>query len=663
MFTAMLISAIILSLVARVAQAQEPIATPTSIEPAAATVAPTDTKAGVKLFDAETVQLTDKVIAILNTSDNTNIADYAHLFAFDTNASSVPEVAKYRRSGFCKSAPGDLLWPSRIAWGIFDLLLGGALSPIVPIASPCYEDSVYDDYDVTECASVTSKWNTESLHFSDPGSVMFPIYQGKTCMPGTNASALKSCTQGGYAAYSVEVSNVAQIQLAVNFARVSNLRLVIKNTGHDYNGRSTGKDALSLWTHNLKDIAFVKNYISPDYKGAAFKVGAGVQANELYKAADKNGVTTVAGICPTVGVAGGYITGGGHSPVMQLFGMGADQVVALEVVTASGRFVTATPSVNSDLYWAMLGGGGGTFGIITSAVLKAHPKIPVTTSIFSFAASRDSSVPEATFWKGFAALWDSFPAWNAAKTYSYFFLSNITGVMTFSMAPFFAPNMTVVEYNKLVAPFLANLTALNIPYTINTTYHPSFLSAFNATFAPLDQHVGAAESLPGNRILPAENWNNATIREKTLAAIKTAVGKGVGLNIYHQAPATQPKILNSVNPAFRNEASMIIAIGMPTTSDDQLGAAGRALTNDMLGPLRDVSPNGGTYGNEAEINEPNFQKAFWGANYPRLLSIKKKWDPTGLFYVHHGVGSEEWVVQDGVKFGGIPTQNGRLCRA
>lgn len=56
----------------------------------------------------------------------------------------------------------------------------------------------------------------------------------------------------------------------------------------------------------------------------------------------------------TVGVVGGYIQGGGHSPVMQLFGMGADQVLALEVITAAGQFVTATPDLNADLYWAIL---------------------------------------------------------------------------------------------------------------------------------------------------------------------------------------------------------------------------------------------------------------------------------------------------------------------
>jgi FAD/FMN-containing dehydrogenase len=127
---------------------------------------------------------------------------------------------------------------------------------------------------------------------------MFPLFYGETCVQGTDPSALTTCTLGGYSSYSIHVENVAQIQLAVNFARSLNLRLVVKNTGHDYNGRSTGKNALSLWTHNLKTIQYVPDYRSSLYRGPVFKVGAGVQGFELYAAAEKYGVTAVAGICP-----------------------------------------------------------------------------------------------------------------------------------------------------------------------------------------------------------------------------------------------------------------------------------------------------------------------------------------------------------------------------
>jgi hypothetical protein len=78
----------------------------------------------------------------------------------------------------------------------------------------------------------------------DPTSIMWPLYQGRTCMPSDDPTA--NCTLGGYPEYAVNVSNVAHIQLAVNFARNANLRLVVKNTGHDFNGKSSGAGALSI---------------------------------------------------------------------------------------------------------------------------------------------------------------------------------------------------------------------------------------------------------------------------------------------------------------------------------------------------------------------------------------------------------------------------------
>lgn len=125
---------------------------------------------------------------------------------------------------------------------------------------------------------------------------MFPLFSGRTCLPSLEPTG--PCTQGGFSSYAVDVSNVAQIQLAVNFARAANLRLVIRNTGHDYNGRSTGAGALSIWTHHLKDIEFIPEYSSAEYKGPAMKIGAGVQGFEVYEAAHKHGVTALAGICP-----------------------------------------------------------------------------------------------------------------------------------------------------------------------------------------------------------------------------------------------------------------------------------------------------------------------------------------------------------------------------
>lgn len=153
---------------------------------------------------------------------------------------------------------------------------------------------------------------------------MWPLYQGRTCQPGISPEG--NCTLGGYPSYVVDAQNVAHLQLAVNFARSTNLRLVIKNTGHDFNGRSAGAGALSIWTHRFKGIQFFKSYKTKSYNGPSLKVGAGVIGSELYAAADKYGITAVGGEGMSVGFAGGYLAGGGHSPMSPLYGMGADQV-------------------------------------------------------------------------------------------------------------------------------------------------------------------------------------------------------------------------------------------------------------------------------------------------------------------------------------------------
>lgn len=91
---------------------------------------------------------------------------------------------------------------------------------------------------------------------------------------------------------------MAQIQLAVNFARNQNLRLVVKNTGHDFNAKSTGGGALSVWTHYLNEISYLgTNYTSSTgYAGPAFKVGAGVSVEQMHDAADAQGLMVVGGI-------------------------------------------------------------------------------------------------------------------------------------------------------------------------------------------------------------------------------------------------------------------------------------------------------------------------------------------------------------------------------
>ncbi|KAJ5772240.1 hypothetical protein N7520_002769 [Penicillium odoratum] len=601
-------------------------------------------QAGAPLFKSETVQLTNKSLSTLNSNQTA-------LFGFGKNV-SYPSLHK----GECRLLPGDKDWPLDSVWEQFDDFLGGALIKTVPLAAACYPS--WPQFDSDRCKNVTNDWTVSYLHVADPASIMWPFFEGRSCLPtGLNTSS--SCTIGGYSSYAVNISTVAQVQLAVNFARNANLRLVVKNTGHDFNGKSTGAGGLGIWTHNLKEFEYIEKYNSSSYQGPAVKMGAGIQAFEVYEKGEELGFTAVGGEGKTVGVAGGYVLGGGHSPMSSMYGLAADQVLALEVVLASGRFVTVTEETDPDLFWAIRGGGGGTYGVVTSVISRVHPKVGVTVSTFNFATSSNVSVD--TFWMGVYSYFQRFPAHADAGTYSYFWIMN-TGENSFKflMNPFFAVNHTLDEFNTLVKPWFDDLKALGIPFTPNSTYHDSFYSGWDAGF-PLET-IGSVSMMTGSRLFPRENWQNSTKFNATLAAIRSTVSAGYPLlafNLKAELPAGYPD--DSANPAFRDTLMHAITSTSweANATNAEINSTMNKLTYDALGKWRGVCPESGAYMSESDILEPNFQQAFYGTNYDRLCKLKQRYDPAFLFYAPTGVGSEKWEVRS---LDGLPDQNGRLCR-
>lgn len=181
---------------------------------------------------------------------------------------------------------------------------------------------------------------------------------------------------GNTAPYAINVSDASNVAAGVNLARDHNLRLTIKNTGHDSLGRSTGWGALALWTHYLDTIEFY-TYTSAHYTGPAVRMGAGIQSFKVSEAAQKRGLRVVGGFCPTVGVAAGCLQDGNHGSLGSKYGLGAGNVLEFEVVTIDGQHLVATPTQNEDLFRALSGGGPANFAVALTVTLKAHPDGPV----------------------------------------------------------------------------------------------------------------------------------------------------------------------------------------------------------------------------------------------------------------------------------------------
>ncbi|KAJ6195915.1 hypothetical protein J3E72DRAFT_194997, partial [Bipolaris maydis] len=289
--------------------------------------------------------------------------------------------------------------------------------------------------------------------------VMNSWYQNTSCSPFYRLD--QSCTLGNYVSYAIPVSGPDDVVAAINFTQAHNVRLVIKNTGHDFLGKSTGTGGLSLWTHNLQSKEIV-NYTSIAYTGPAIKVGAGVTGGDALLHASQFGYRLVSGDCPTVGYAEGYSSGGGHSLLNSVHGLAADNVLEWEVVAADGRYLTASSSKNEDLYWALSGGGGGNLAVVLSMTAKIHTDSVIGAATLSFnttASPSNASYVSAvnSWWKFLPTLVDvgASPSFNILD--GKFIVHNTT-----------APGKSASEMSELYAPYLAQLDALQIPYNFAT---------------------------------------------------------------------------------------------------------------------------------------------------------------------------------------------------
>lgn len=557
----------------------------------------------------------------------------------------------------CKVYPGDADWPSDDAWSQLNTLSGGRLlDQPTPQASVCYPSQ--PDYNAEACSKYTvAEWQKSYSHMNDPIEMMSPVAQGMTCsIPSLYDS--KGCTRGGFPMYVLNATEPKHVQLAVNFARNSGVRLVIKNTGHDFLGKSGGKDALSIWTHWMKDITYIEDYSDEKlgYSGPAFKAGVGVQAFEIYKAAHEKGRVVVGGEGETVGVMGGYIQGGGHSPLTGLYGTGADNVLSYEVVTADGEFVVANSTSNTDLFWALRGGGGSTFGVATSVTVKAHPDLPVTASRFSFSSAKTGN---ETFWKAIRAYVESWTDNADAGTYTYWTLIPSNGTFAFAFSPFFAPGKSKEEATALLQPWFNELTDLGIQFDPNITYFDNFYDAWRSSF-PLEA-VQKPNVATASRLFPRANFETADKRQQVFDKIRSSAEKNrvqVHFNMQCKDPANNDNAVNSHWRPLVSFSMQSVRWPINATAEQILKIRTDFQNVDMQG-WRDISPGAGSYLAEADRLEPNFGDAFWGDKYPRLLEVKKKLDPQFVFYATTGVGSEAWRVES---VDGLPNENGKLCR-
>ncbi len=555
--------------------------------------------------------------------------------------------------------PGDRAWPDATAWESLGNAVGGRLVEPKPLLDACLADRASD------ACRATLK------------SLLNPFFLGDQ-VSGTQVSGWYNAWTPAVSARAVAARNTADVQAAVNFARTHNLRLVVKGGGHSYQGTSNAPDSLLVWTRAMRDVTVHEAFVPFGGHVAipAVSVGAGAVWLDVYDAVTtKAGRYAQGGGCTTVGVAG-HIQSGGFGSFSKTFGTAAGSLLEAEVVTADGAARIVNQFHEPELYWAIKGGGGGGFGVVTRLTLRTHPlpemfggvsgrlyaRTPqayraLVSRFFGFYADALARHPwgeQVAFRPGnrmslslltqgltedaMRALWAPFVAWTAdpsndieierpiepwSTTARDFW--NVAGMrssgakdMHYDERPAARPNQGWWSGDQdQVGTFLHGYDSLWLPESLLASGRRELLVdavVEGAQAAPVAFHFnkGLAGAPPDALALARDTATNP----KVLDAFALVIVANGGLPLYPGVPWKAP------DPAIaRNDAAAV---------------------NRAMAPLYRIAPDGGSYVSESNYFNPRWSQAFWGKSYPRLLRAKRRYDPFGLFFAHHGVGSEAW---------------------
>lgn len=557
----------------------------------------------------------------------------------------------------CRYIPGDDGWPNANTWAQLNETVGGRLIATVPQASVCHTGGyASSQLNETECKVLQTQWDYPQIFEPHSGEIMNPYFQNQSCDPFT--ATTKPCELGNYVSYSINVASAEDVVVGIRFSKENNVRLVIKNTGHDFLGKSTAKGALGLWMYNLKTTAVVGEYANDEYTGPAMKVGAGITGAEALEAAHSSGYLIVSGDCATVGLTGGYTQGGGHSPLTSAHGMAADQVLEWEVVTVEGHHLIATPSANADLYWALSGGGPGTFAVVLSMTIKVYPEGPVGTASLSFG---NTSVDGSMYLQVLDSWWKALPGIVDTGATVIWVVSGDG----FAFESFTAPNKTAAQVTEMMGPFLSRLDSFGIQYTFAAEEVATYYEHYNQTMGPLPYGNWPTSMLFNSRLVPRaiiEGGNDSvsklTATMDTFVRDRSMGSWSFGCTAFNARDVTHPD--NAVVSYWRDALAICITISLWdwTIPRSEMIARKKYMADVITPAIEAATVGSGAYLNEADPfvyppSSSDWQQKFYGSNYDKLRQIKNRWDPSSLLYARTAVGSEDYVVDD----------NGRLCKA
>jgi hypothetical protein len=335
----------------------------------------------------------------------------------------------------------------------------------------------------------------------------------------------------------------------------------------------------------------------------------------------------------------------------------------MTVVTADGKTVIANPYQNKDLFWALRGGGGGTFGVVTKMTLKTYPLPSTFGLVQGTLKAKNNSAYKQLIGKFLVFFRDHLNNKHWGEQIGFGPDNTITIGMVYQ-------GLTKAQVEKIWAPMHAKLSILAIsPAKMwDLAYwkkhkpemvKPNFMrgsSAGQYWWAPDNDQVSMYWYAYSSWWLPLHLFKSDHIKKTVNVFYKASRIRPFSLHIQKGLAggsnlALSSEKTTSVNPSLYDSATLVLMAS--GTNNYYPEIKGQKLNHNQAIRQRDkvshamsyferLAPNAGSYANEGDYFQKNWQHVFWGANYARLYQIKQHYDPHGLFYCHHCVGSELW---------------------
>ncbi|KAL4999877.1 hypothetical protein BDV10DRAFT_200534 [Aspergillus recurvatus] len=575
----------------------------------------------------------------------------------------------------CKLTPHDATWPSNEEWNALNASISGTLIRTTPAASSCYAGNPFNT--PTNCTDVAAHWSYAAYHAAWPESIDYSIFTNHSCLPpGVDGYVEeRGCRIGALPVYVVNATSEEQIGTAMKWASERDIRIVVKGTGHDMNGRSTGAYALSIWTHNLNHFRHDPSWRIPGTNSTADVaiLGSGNSWGSAYTAVHKINRTLVGGEDATVGL-GGLIQNGGHGLLSSTHGLASDSLYQVTIFTPDGRRLIANDVQNKDLFWAVRGAGGGQFGVVTEFVLATHP-VPqnVVTGGLTFYAAADQPNASDASWDALVETARSIPdLMDSGLTGTVMAMTgtqatSLLGLSLNGSIPGVAGVISLTGFNSSIAAM--NTTINDLAFRLLTASEdklsiiPQTLSSqpyWSSTKPdPLASKSAGASSLISSRLLGRRELVDipgAEVRHYLRQILTPATGSSGSMALFglQGGPGTSgtPKLRRgSVHPAWRRAYAHLMTYGAPVNVSAE---AATALKNGADWYEENVEPvwrewtggEGGSYANEGNVFSSTWKEDFYGPKdsgiYERLLAVKRKYDPRGSLFVWGGVGGDKW---------------------